>query len=205
MADIVKNNFYNGVVNDAVKQLARDETDEEKRARFEREEQEEEKQAERAKKSPYRNFLQTNKEMYKQEDWLMRTSPAAYRLLRFITQNMDNYNALICSYAVFSETLGYSRQTISNAVRLLKEKNFIRTAKTGTSNVYFINKELYWHSYGTNYARAEFGAKIIISADEQEKDEVAKIKEKAKRFKALTLGIECKNEEEEAAGDGKKD
>lgn len=199
MDDIVKNNFCN----DAVKQLARGETDEEKRARFEQEREEEEKQKQKErKKSPYRNFLQTNKEMYKQEDWLMRTSPAAYRLLRFITQNMDNYNALICSYAVFAETLGYSRQTISNAVRLLKEKKFISTAKTGTSNVYFINKELYWHSYGTNYARAEFGAKIIISADEQEKDEVAKIKEKAKRFKALTLGIECKNEEGEAAGDG---
>ena len=137
-----------------------------------------------------------NKELYKQEDWLMKTSPAAYRLLRFISQNMDNYNALICSYAVFAETLGYSRQTISNAIKLLKEKKFITTARTGGSNIYFINKELYWHSYGTNYARAEFGAKIIISADEQEIEEQEEIKVKAKKYKAL----EVENEELENVG-----
>lgn len=174
----------------------REETDQEKLSRLKTQAEAEEKAVEDAKKGPYRSFLQMNKELYKQEDWLMKTSPAAYRLLRFISQNMDNYNALICSYAVFAETLGYSRQTISNAIKLLKEKKFITTARTGGSNIYFINKELYWHSYGTNYARAEFGAKIIISADEQETEEKEEIKIKAKKYKSL----EVENEEFENVG-----
>lgn len=174
----------------------RDETNEERLKRLEKEAEDERRAAEDARKSPYRQFLQMNQENYKAEDWLMQKSPAAYRLLRFIAQNMDNYNALICSYTVFSETLGYSRQTISNAVKLLKEKKFIDVARTGGSNIYFINKELYWHSYGTNYARAEFGAKIIVSADEQEPGERDQIQLEVKRQKTLELKTPtCENEE----------
>ena len=158
---------------------------EERLAELEKQAEMDKKLAEDAKKGPYRSFLQTNNEMYKQEDWLMRKSPAAYRLLRFITKNMDNYNALICSQKIFEESLGYSKVTISKAVKLLKEKKYLNVAKSGQSNIYYINKELYWHSYGSNYSRATFGAKIIISADEQEPEEVEEIKVKAKRYKAL--------------------
>lgn len=170
---------------DFLQKLSREETDEEKRKRLEKQAEADEKRAEDAKKGPYRSFLQVNDENYKAEDWLMRKSPAAYRVLRFISRNMDNYNALICSQQVFAESLGYSKVTISNAVKLLKEKKYINIVKSGNTNVYLINKELYWHSYGTNYARAEFGAKIIISADEQEAEEVEPIKLKAKRYKAI--------------------
>lgn len=170
---------------DLLKKLSREETDEEKAERLRKQEESEKKAVEDAKKSPYRQFLQVNQENYKAEDWLMKTSPAAYRLFRFITQNMDNYNALMCSYRVFEESLGYKQSTIFRAVKLLKEKKFIQTVKSGTNNVYFVNKELYWHSYGTNYARAEFGAKIIVSASEQEPEEQEKIKLKAKRYKSL--------------------
>lgn len=170
-----------------LKRLIRDETDEEKKQRFAKQEEAERRAAEDAKKGPYRSFLQVNNENYKAEDWLMKKSPAAYRVLRFIAKNMDNYNALICSYTVFAETLGYSRQTVYSAIKLLKEKKFIDVVKSGNANVYLINKELYWHSYGTNYARAEFGAKIIVSADEQEPAEREEIKLKAKRYKAIEL------------------
>lgn len=170
---------------DLLKKLSREETDDEKAERLRKQEESEKKAVEDAKKSPYRQFLQVNQENYKAEDWLMKTSPAAYRLFRFITQNMDNYNALMCSYRVFEESLGYKQSTIFRAVKLLKEKKFIQTVKSGTNNVYFVNKELYWHSYGTNYARAEFGAKIIVSASEQEPEEQEKIKLKAKRYKSL--------------------
>ena len=74
------------------------------------------------------------------------------------------------------EVFGYSRAAISEAIKLLKEHKFIEVKKTGTSNIYMINKQLYWNSWGTNYAYAEFGAKIIISASEQDKDTQAKVK-----------------------------
>ena len=181
------------------------ETEAEKEKRLKEQEERDRKAAEEAKKSPYRQFLQVNQDNYKAEDWLMKTSPAAYRVLRFITQNMDNFNALICSYAVFAETLGYSRQTVCNAVKLLKEKHFIDIAKTGNTNVYLINKELYWHSYGTNYARAQFGAKIIVSADEQEANEREKIKLQAKRYKAIEVEGVKQDERNEQAGNTNTD
>lgn len=136
--------------------------------------------------SPFKSWLQVNNsdEVYKAEDWLMQKSPVAYRLLRFLAREMDNYNAIICSYKVMEEILGYSRQTLSTAINLLKEHKYIEVKKSGTSNVYLINKELYWKSWGTNHRYAEFGAKIIISETEQEEKQS---KLKSERIKSLNL------------------
>lgn len=180
-----------------LKRLAREETDEEKRKRLEKQAEEEKRAAEDAKKSPYRNFLQVNQDNYKAEAWLMRKSPIAYQILRFITHSMDNYNALICSYKVIQESLGISPASITRAIKLLQEHNYMKVGKSGTTNIYMVNKELYWHSYGTNYARAEFGAKIIVSADEQEPAEREKIKLKAKRYKAIELEGESQPQQAE--------
>ena len=133
--------------------------------------EEHEKEFEQHKKnSPFSSWLQINNdnEFYKAEDWLMKKSAVAYRLLRFLAKEMDNYNAIICSFKVLEEVLGYSRQTLSSAVALLKKHKYIDVKKSGTSNVYLINKELYWKSWGKNHQYAEFGAKIIISESEQE-------------------------------------
>lgn len=189
----VKKAKKSDVKSDVMLYSNREENDKEKAARLAKQAEEEKKKAEDAKKSPYRNFLQVNKDSYKAEDWLMKESPVAYRLLRFLAQNMDNYNALIFSYVVLQETLGYSRATLSRAVKLLKEKKFIQILKSGITNIYIINKELYWQSYGSNFSRCEFNAKIIISSEEQ--DEQDKTEIKAKRYKML---VEESSESEEA-------
>ena len=141
----------------------------------------EEKADKERKKSHFRSFLQTNKEQYAYEDWLMKESPSAYRVLRFLTQNMDNYNALVCSQAVISQVLSYKRETVARAIKLLKEHKFIDVVRTGGSNVYMVNKMLYWNSWGSNYAYAEFGAKIIVTSTEQDNETKEKIKTQIKR------------------------
>ncbi|MBQ3442780.1 MAG: hypothetical protein IJG33_05995 [Selenomonadaceae bacterium] len=50
-----------------------------------------------------------------------------------------------------------------------------------------INKQLYWNSWGTNYAYAEFGAKIIISASEQDEDTQLEIRLQLERRQEVTL------------------
>lgn len=65
---------------------------------------------------------------------------------------------------------------------MLREKKFIDIKKSGTANVYLLNKELVWKSRGKNYKYAEFGAKVIISESEQEKPVI-----KRKRMTVLTL------------------
>lgn len=135
---------------------------------------EEEERQRKARRSPYDNFVQFNRDMYKAEDWLMKESPTAYRILKFLVNNMDGYNAVACSYKVLEERFDKSKDTIRRAIKLLKEKQYLIVYKSGTSNVYHINKELVWSSWGTNFNYAEFGAKIIISESEQDKDIRAK-------------------------------
>ena len=138
---------------------------------------------ERKKKSPFIKWTQQNndEEAQKVRYWLMKKSPIAYCVMDFLASNMDNYNAVICSYKVMQEVFGYSRAALAEAIKLLKEYKFIEVRKSGTSNIYMINKELYWNSWGTNYAYAEFGAKIIISSSEQDKDTQEKIKLEIKK------------------------
>jgi len=128
----------------------------------------EKEEQEKAKKSPFKNFVQINKDYYKVEDWLMAKSPIAYRIFKFLVNNMDGYNAVICSQTVLQETFDVSRVTVSRAIKILKDKKYIDVYKTGTSNVYAVNKNIVWNSWGTNYQYAKFGANIILSESEQE-------------------------------------
>ena len=98
---------------------------------------------------------------------------------------MDDYNAVICSYKVLQENFGVSQVTVARAIKILKEKQYIEVYKSGTSNVYAINKNIVWNSWGTNYDYAKFGANIILSESEQEKSVQAKIK--AVKHKEITL------------------
>lgn len=157
----------------------------ERQKQLEDQEKKEKKERERAKKSPYDNFVQVNKDAYKAEDWLMAKSPIAYRIFKFLINNMDSYNAVICSHQVFQDTFLISKPTVTRAVKLLKDKKYIDVYKSGTSNVYAINKNIVWNSWGTNYEYAKFGANIILSADEQELGIQAEIK--AMKHRELTV------------------
>lgn len=160
-------------------------TFDERQIQLKEQEKREKEARERAKKSPFKNFVQVNKDCYKAEDWLMSKSPIAYRIFRFLVNGMDDYNAVICSYQVLMETFDVSKPTITRAIKLLKDKKYIDVYKSGTSNVYAMNKNIVWNSWGTNYDYAKFGANIILSESEQEKSVQAKIK--AVKHKEITL------------------
>ena len=130
------------------------------------------------KKSPFTKWTQLNNDEEAQAAryWLMKQSSDAYCIMDFLASKMDNYNAVICSYKVLQEVFGYSQATIARAIKLLKEHKYIDVKKSGTSNIYMLNKHLYWNSWGTNYVYAEFDAKVIIAASEQDKETQAQIK-----------------------------
>lgn len=126
------------------------------------------KQAEKAKNSPYNNWYQFNREYSKEMIWLAGTYPKAHQILLFLLDQMNDYNAVMCSHVVLQEALGMSKSTVIRSVKVLKEHGFITIYKSGTANVYAVNKSLAWGSWGTNYKYAKFDAKIIISETEQE-------------------------------------
>jgi len=78
----------------------------EQRARdLEEQEREEQKKLREERKSPFSRFYQINKD---NSDYLrscLDENPKALKLLLFIFDHMDKYNAVICSYKVFQETL----------------------------------------------------------------------------------------------------
>lgn len=162
---------------------------EERQKQIQEEEKREKEAREKAKKSPFKTFVQVNKDYYKAEDWLMAKSPIAYRIFKFLINEMDAYNAVVCSYKVLQETFGVSSDTIRRAVKILKEKNYVYVYKSGTSNVYAVNKNIVWSSWGTNYKYAKFGANIILSESEQEKSIQAEIK-MVKETKVVLEGAE---------------
>ena len=126
-----------------------------------------------------------NKDAYKAEDWLMAQSPIAYRIFKFLINNMDSYNAVMCSQAVLQETFDVSRTTIARAIKLLKDKKYIDVYKSGTSNIYAVNKEIAWNSWGNNYKHGKFGANIILSESEQ--DETIKSQIKSQLHKEISI------------------
>ena len=147
----------------------------EQRARdLEEQEREEQKKLREERKSPFSRFYQINKD---NSDYLRSCeNPKALKLLLFIFDHMDKYNAVICSYKVFQETLGMGQATVARCVKYLKDHGFLYVYKTGTSNVYVANKNLVWNSWGNNVEYCEFPANIILSASEQE--ERVKVRDK---------------------------
>lgn len=119
---------------------------------------------------PFTNFIQINNEetIYSAEDWLIENSPIAYRILRFLMKNMDKHNAVICSYLVLQEKFGISKETVRKSIKILKDKKYLDVLKSGSANVYTINKKIAWKSAGKNYKHAKFSANIILSVDEQD-------------------------------------
>lgn len=120
------------------------------------------------RKSPFNNFYQVNKDNSNYLRSCLDENPKALKLLLFIFDHMDKYNAVICSYKVFQEALGMSKATIQRSIAYLKEHGFIIVLKSGTSNVYVANNNLVWNSSGENFKYCEFPANIILSASEQE-------------------------------------
>ena len=149
----------------------------EQRARdLEEQGREEQKKLREERKSPFSRFYQINKD---NSDYLrscLDENPKALKLLLFIFDHMDKYNAVICSYKVFQETLGMGQATVARCVKYLKDHGFLYVYKTGTSNVYVANKNLVWNSWGNNVEYCEFPANIILSASEQE--ERVKVRDK---------------------------
>lgn len=121
----------------------------------------------RDKASPYDKWAQMNLEHT--NDWIVLTKKnhVSAEILWFLIDHSDRYNAIICSSAVLEEALGYSRPTVARAIKFLKDNNFIDIKKSGTTNIYLINKEISWKSWGNNFKYAEFGANVLISENEQ--------------------------------------
>ena len=157
----------------------------ERAEQLEQEQEAEKKAHKQARKSTYKRWTQFNNEHTKELMWLAMNHPKARALLDFLVDQMDNYNAIVCSQKVLQEILGVSRQTISSEIKVLREKGFIAVLKSGSSNVYAINDKIYWKSWSTNRKYSKFPAHVIIALSEQDREYQQKIMNE--KLKEVTL------------------
>jgi len=128
------------------------------------------KKQESEKNSPFSKWTQYNNERTRELMWLTLNYPKAQAILFFLVDQMDNYNAVMCSYQVLQEVLKVSKDTVRKNIKILKDNGFIAILKSGTSNIYAINDSIYWKSWGNNKKYSKFPANIVLSLSEQEKN-----------------------------------
>jgi DNA-binding transcriptional ArsR family regulator len=143
-------------------------TFDERQKQLKEEARKEEEERKREKQSPYRRWTQFNLERTKELMWLGLNHPKARAILDFLVDQMDNYNAVMCSHQVLEELLGISKATVIRAIKILKDNKFIDVLKSGQSNVYVINDTVYWKSWGNNRKYSKFSGNIVLSLSEQD-------------------------------------
>lgn len=124
----------------------------------------------RAKNSPFSRWTQFNNEHTKELMWLAIKAPKAHAILYFLVDQMDEYNAVLCSYKVLQEVLDTSKATIQRNIQVLKEKGYIAVLKSGASNVYAINDSVYWKSWSNKKQYSKFPANVVLALSEQENE-----------------------------------
>ncbi len=166
---------------------------EERAKELEQEKKAEEERRKEDNKSNFSRWSQYNLEHTSEMIILASNYPKAHAILLFLIDNMDNTNSVMCSYQVFQELLNVSKDTVRIAIKVLKEKNLIHVWKSGSSNVYCVNPDVHWKSYGKNIKSCKFPTNVILSFEEQE--ECYKVHYESIRSVTLEQDKERRNQE----------
>lgn len=97
---------------------------------------------------------------------LARDNRSAYDLFMFLIKHMDGFNALCISTNVLAEIMGVSTRTIFRATKYLKDTGWICILKSGSTNVYIVNPDIAWTSYGNQKLYCRFATNVILSSTE---------------------------------------
>ena len=117
------------------------------------------------------NFVQVSRGYLAQVRKLARKSPIANDILFYLVEHMGRTtNAVVCSYKTLQEATGVSRTSVANAVKLLKNENWIDAVKIGNATAYCVNERVFWQAGRNQRQYAIFSATVIASASEQDSD-----------------------------------
>lgn len=114
-----------------------------------------------------RDFVQVYRAHMRAFRIIIRENPSAAEIFYFIIEHMDSGNSLACSYTVLQEVTEKSRTSVWRAVKYLREQKYIAVSKMGNCNVYHVNSNVAWSTWGNGKQYAKFSSNVIISASEQ--------------------------------------
>lgn len=141
---------------------------------LEQEAKAEQDKIQKAKNSPFRNFVQMNVDSIKYLVSINRLNPNALNILLFLIENMDYYNSLVCPQSVLMEYFGLSRSTVSRCISELKKHGFIHIKRENGASRYYISDKLVWKSWGTNIEQCEFPSNVMLTMSEKFKRDIKK-------------------------------
>lgn len=154
------------------------------------------KQQQNEKKSSFDDFAQLNLKNTEYLISLNNHNPNALNILLFFMQHATGLNKVMMSQKAIMEYFGLSRSTVARSITVLKKQGFIYILKSGTSNVYILNDDLVWKSWGKNHQYCEFPVNVILSMSEQTDYKKNFSKLKKSKVTSFTLTEETKEEQE---------
>lgn len=113
-----------------------------------------------------RDFIQLYRDHVDDVARLAGENYTAYKLFLLFVKHMDGTNALCVSNNALQELLGCCKNTIIRATKYLKDNGWICVLKSGTSNVYIVNPDVAWTSYGNQKQYCKFQASVLLSSSE---------------------------------------
>ena len=113
-----------------------------------------------------RDFIQLYRDHIDDVAKLARDNGKAYDLFMLLVKHMDGTNALAVSNIALSELLQVTTRTVQRAVKYLKDNVWVCFLKSGTSNVYIVNPDVAWTSYGNQKQYCKFQANVLLSSSE---------------------------------------
>jgi hypothetical protein len=97
---------------------------------------------------------------------LIRDFPLAAEVFLFLTEKMDQRNALVCPTQVLSDVFKKSRRQIDRVIKHLKDNDYLYITKVGNVNVYHMNKHIVWKSFEWAKEYCQFEGNILIARSE---------------------------------------
>jgi DNA-binding transcriptional ArsR family regulator len=120
------------------------------------------------KSSLFKRWAQFNLEETRRMMELTLAAPKAAAILFFLIDQMDDYNAVVCSVQTIQELLDLSRSTVARNIKILKDGGYMTVLKTGNANVYCVNDTVFWKSWHKNRRYAKVQANVLLTSTEQE-------------------------------------
>ena len=114
------------------------------------------------------SFVQWDKRTISMHRELVMKSPISAVVLDILIEQMDNQNAVVCSYKTLENLTGKSKPSVSRALKVLKEDRWIQVVKVGNVNAYVVNSSAFWQTKIEKKVYAKFSATILACSDEQE-------------------------------------
>lgn len=143
----------------------------EKFEKITKEEQKEEK------KSAFKSFRQVNEAYdYVIDHLAQQQGGSCFRVFNLLCHHMGVDNKVITTNRDIANLLNCSTRTVDRAIKYLCEHQFIMKNKGGTTNIYVINANLVFKSWGKNHKYAEFANDILLSDIENKKVNELQIK-----------------------------